>query len=711
MCKAWQSVLAVLCLLGSWAATHGADHRADPLDELRAAVTRLHRWVDAGPHGEAWRTYLRSDQLEVQVAKGAKADAAKVVEVLARYAADHPELDHGPIQAVRAALERWLADLVAGSSPDAMVQRVREAGAAFSPVGRSAIARSHARLVEALGRLDDRLTRAGPESQAWRDYLRWEDLLAQTRTTDAPDLGELDALFAKLDAGHEGLGLRWFRDVRGALRDYITAIRAARQERLDEHYAAVLDALAAHLEKIGPNPTAEETAALASALGWLDDARQAPWLVSAVRRRFDRPNLVAHLSAEVVRRGVARQVDDVAPVADVILGTQLRGTGRTTGRIVGELVPNDGRAELEVRFSGKSTTSTIGYNGPARIYSDGETTLAGVKRVWIDAEGVRAEPAEAQGHTRTRTRGVCVVRGGRCLEKMVRRRASRQKPQAERIAAQHAEDRLERRIDEGFREVAERTNARLRERWRRPLLERRLLPGLVQLSTSDEALRVAVLQAATRQLAAPGDPPPLEGAPDLALRVHESMVNNSAEVGLAGMILTQRRLAEALEGVVERVPEELAEDDGEPWTIFFAHQKPVFVAFDGGQLRLTVRGRAYGRGESRHPAMDVTATYRIERTDSGFKAVRQGDLQVFPPGFEPESGQTISAREQVIRDMLQRRFATLFVEEIAPEPVTLPGAWEAAGPLRLCQWDARDGWLVMAWKRVGPDERGTVAAR
>ena len=64
------------------------------------------------------------------------------------------------------------------------------------------------------------------------------------------------------------------------------------------------------------------------------------------------------------------------------------------------------------------------------------------------------------------------------------------------------------------------------------------------------------------------------------------------------------------------------------------------------------------------------------------------------------SGQRLSLREQLIRDLLQRRFEKILPKEIVPKPLELPEPWDAAGELVLTQWETRQGWMVLAWKRV-----------
>ena len=98
--------------------------------------------------------------------------------------------------------------------------------------------------------------------------------------------------------------------------------------------------------------------------------------------------------------------------------------------------------------------------------------------------------------------------------------------------------------------------------------------------------------------------------------------------------------------------------------------------------------------------MNVSATYKIFKSADGFRALRQGDVLILPPGYVPGEGKTLSARYTVIRNLLERRFKRIFEEELVPKQLTLPGKWEKAGKLSLAQWKTSDGWMVMGYNRV-----------
>ena len=96
----------------------------------------------------------------------------------------------------------------------------RAAKAQFRPLTTADLEELKVELVHALARLDRRLETAGKNGANWRKYLQWRRLQAQLRDGKVPDLAVLDAVYKKYTAGHEGLELVWFLDVRQALRRY-----------------------------------------------------------------------------------------------------------------------------------------------------------------------------------------------------------------------------------------------------------------------------------------------------------------------------------------------------------------------------------------------------------------------------------------------------------------------------------------------------------
>jgi hypothetical protein len=188
----------------------------------------------------------------------------------------------------------------------------------------------------------------------------------------------------------------------------------------------------------------------------------------------------------------------------------------------------------------------------------------------------------------------------------------------------------------------------------------------------------------------------------MAVRMHESLINNLAAALLSGSTLKEMELQDKVVEWRGELPEQLKSDeDRDPWSITFAKARPVTIKFADNGLQITVRGQRYTSGEREFRAMNVTADYKVQPSGNSFKLVRDGDLQIVPPNFVP--GQTrLSTQQVTLKTLLQRKFGRLFEPEIKSETLTLSGNWEKAGPLDLKQLQSGGGWLVAAWLESSP---------
>ncbi len=595
---------------------------------------------------------------------------------------------------------------VAAESPSPDFPSVEELPAAclaakanFRPLTPQDVQSAKVELIEAVGRLDKKLKADGKNGENWRKYLLLEKLQNQLKSDETPDIGVLDTIYRRYAADHEGLALVWFLDVKEAIGRYRFLAASVESTKLKAAYDRMLEGLAEQLESYRSEPTAEGAVAIGRAVGQLQDARQAPELVAAVLHHFARPNLFADVSAELIAAAMSEDVDETAPVEDVILGTRIRGTGHTTGSITAKLVPDELRGVIDITFLGVTKTDNVGTNGPVRIYSNGVTRLGVCKRIWIDAEGLSSFPAVAKAITDSE---ITDIHGGRMAERIAWNRAGQQQYRAQQIASEHAQQRVNRRVDDETAELLDRANDAFVKKFRKPLVERNLFPKRFDFSTTTEWLKLVGLQAGRYQLAAPTEPvTELIEHHDLALRVHQSMINNLAADAVAGRTVRDETFQSVLVAMLGKLPEELKEtEDQAPWAITFAARQPVSVAFADGGFTVTIRGRRYYRGDESYPGMNVTAVYKFSEADGGFKAIRQGELQIFPPGFVPGGGKRLSAREVTIRTLLKRRFGKIFDEEFLIEQIELPERWSKVGKLRPVQLVGQHAWLTIAWRRV-----------
>jgi len=672
----------------------------NPADGVRAAIRDLYRFLDTSGDGSNWRLYLRDAQLQAQLARGDAANPDEVLKLLSRYGTGAEELQSDAGVKVRRAMADWLAALPAPNA-DQLPGAARAAKTAFLPPTKADLDLAKADLLAAVARLDARLKIGGQRGEGWAAYLKLDALKEQLARSEAPDAAALTAAYRRLASRHDGLKLVWFADVRQALRHYLATSQFIGRADLRKQYETALEDLAGNVEKYRKDPSAETALAIGDGVSWLEQTGQAKWLVKAIRQRLSHPNVFVEVSVDLVSARLAMPIDETTPVQDYILGTDIQGTGRAVGQLSSETVPSEEAGRLDLVFRGRIDSDTTGYNGPVQILATGTTQMEARKQLSLTAERIVGSPAASQADTSTTINAICSNRGCALIERLAWRRAMKQKAQAECIASRHAEQRFNERMDKQADDLIAEANEKLAKRLRRPLAERQLMPEVFRLRTTRSSLGATLLQAADGSLAAPGAPPDVPSPGDLAVRLHQSAVNNFAHAALGGVVLDEKRLYELLEEYIGPVePGERQPQDTEEWSITFAAQQPISVAFDEGKFALTIRGQEYYADGETHPAMNVTAVYRIQNTDRGWKAVRQGKLSIFPPGFNPDGGEQLAGRIQVLRTILERRFGKFLKEELIPKNLVFAPEGRQPVALQLTRWDSTRGWLVMAWKDV-----------
>jgi hypothetical protein len=579
------------------------------------------------------------------------------------------------------------------------------AGEAFRPVSQGRLAAAASKVREAIGPLE-RLLGRSPSGDNWKKYLDWPSLQQQAASGSNADPAVLRKLFARFDSGENGLEMPQFAAVRRALSGYLEAADAASNPQAGEVYLQRLDKLAAAVATGAATGTAEPLDPVGPLLARLEDSGQAPGTVARIRGAVNRPNLYLEVDESLLAKGVNRPVDDVAPINDVVLGTRVRGTGHTTGLVRLDFVPSNDSAVVDIALDATNHSDTKGSQGPVTVRTFGTTKVDARKRMLIDDQKIVSLPVEAHASTDTRTAGIGVNKkfGKRLIRKIASKKIAEMRPQVEAIAEGRARTKVREQFESQTSGAIAQASRDYQAKFRQPLIERGWYPELLHLTTSQSRLCVTARKSLADQIAAFTAPPAVDPDAVLSARVHESMVNNTAEITLGGRTITQKFVEEQMKKNNVAVPMELQNDaDQPPWSITFAKRRPVELDVDDHRVKMTVRGTRYTSGEREFDAMDVWAAYRIEPGHPGIRLVRDGDVQIYPPGFVPGGSEKLSVSQTSLRRILQKRFNKVFKEVVDVEPLKLPGELEQAGPLPMEQLDARkDGWVAAGWRKPYP---------
>ena len=581
------------------------------------------------------------------------------------------------------------------STEDELVQACREAKSQFHPITDEDVAKAKADAVAAVDELDSRFREEEDGAAAWRAFLHFEELQKELAKA-VPDLDIVKKAYRRFaEDDQETLRYVWFLNAREALFRMLALRQAKDDPKLASTYKAHLKTLADALaqEKSAPNPATR--AKIGRILGWLETAGQAPQLTAQIRDRFGYPNLYFWCSTAFLNEAVCRSVNEPTRVTDYILGTRVRGEGTTVGEVTAELVPCDEGGLVDVRFTGHTMTENVGVNGPATICSSSDTDFVAVKRLLIDRDGVACFPAVSTATTYSHFNSIRTNSPLPVVQRIATNRARQQKAQGERIASQHAETRLNRRVDEQFQERLAKANDVYESKVLQPLRRFRLSPETMRLSTTQEYFHCQILQARVDQIAAPGAPPAFAEGARLGFQIHESVINNTASSALAGVFLMEEDFHSLVEDLLGTLPEQLEKEKNEkPWGIDFCLDRPMWVGFGENQIRFGIRAKRFVRGEDTYPGMAVVVTYGISQADNGIVFLREEGFGVTPLDFAGREEKRLSAKETTIKTLLERRLEKLFEKKLVSKPLAFEGEWKKAGPLTLKRLEAKDGWLV-----------------
>jgi hypothetical protein len=454
---------------------------------------------------------------------------------------------------------------------------------------------------------------------------------------------------------------------------------------------------------------------IAEHLQWLERHEQAPEIVAAARRLAPAANVWLSVSQDFIVRTTSEPLDRTDPLTDTVLGTTVHGTSHLVGTMAAVPVPAKGEAILEARLAGDADTEGWGYNGPVRACVVGRASVQAAGEIRFGPAGFRVGAATAHvcatGRP-TRMWTTCRSHLANGLITCIAWRRSRQTQQlGDRIASQHAEDRLEQQLSEELRGRVAKLQRGYDTRFRHPLLRYEAFPRHFQAGSQAGGAAVEMLVADAVQLGAWSEPPSSEHVAPLQAQIHETALNNLADTMLAGRQVSEQDLQQftsSLLGAESR--ESPAVRDAVD--IALAPQRPLTFRIQDAMLEIRIRATQFVRGRTRYPAMHMILKYRVERDGDQLVATQAGEPEIVPQDFEQQGSRTLSAREVAAR----RLIATMLERELAARyelsRIRLPEQSEVAEELIITHLVARDGWLDLGARRPdqAPAETGDQAS-
>ncbi len=572
------------------------------------------------------------------------------------------------------------------------------------------------RLRKEVDRFDVSLSRHPDRADAvlWKESLRLDQLRRSLRQSGDFRSDAITETFQVLSVPGSDYVEDRFTPLTRLLRQYLTLEIASKNETFEEDYVAFCKGIPTFAEAFLSGDHPEYAPTYTDTVNWLTDLEEivpsAGRIANLLKGAFRYSNLHFQVSSDFLAQAFQRSIDESFEINDCILDTTVRGRGTAKGETLAVFFPNENHAEIRLSLTTQMRSDTLGFNGPIRVSSVSGGTVSGEKTIFLSEEVFRTTPARAWANVSSRTTGIGANGGpivSSILQKVAAKQISKRKPsydaEARRVAARRLSGRLNQETD---REIGQ-LFARYQKEFREPLLKSGLFVDRWKFQTTSRELKWTSTVRSGSQPCATENPPELPGDSDMAVRVHQSALNNAAQTRLAGRRIVIDEFLHDMKEKYPKIMEKFQRDEEEnPLTaITFAEKSPITFLFKDGIASLIIHIDKFEQEEQEHPGLDITLKYRLKTetveengtTTTKIVFEKAETPIVFPPGFDPNSGARIAGRNLAIRNLVIRRLERQLKSRFELSPTELGEQWEGKGLLIPQNGSAENGWFAMSW--------------
>lgn len=572
--------------------------------------------------------------------------------------------------------------------------------------------------------------------ERWRDYLKWD--LIEPHLGDDPkinrnSLSDIDKVLRRFRSNMPGLELKSFRNMASTLQRYRELAfwyALAKQRDSAPIYDSFVKRLQQQVERHLEEPTVETERGISKTLATIDHLDHAPELVSKLRSQYSGANFRAEISIDAMNR-LVKPICELEPVRDCILGASVRGQALANGTVRFAAHESSDQMRFDIHMAGHIATNTVGYKKPVKIYTTGSTNYTGFKTLTIKDDQFSASPAYISAQTTNRPRAVKKTGGNfgrKLIEKIAWKKVCEKKRQSERIASAKAKKKLTKKFDQRVANALTEGRAKYVSKLQLPMQRRGFEGELVQFQSAANSVLASMKLSTDFQLSADSSPPVRAVSNDITLQLHQSAVNNFLPFILSGVQLQQDSSEEAmsLKGDLppwlkkisqenklrEITPANEAarppEEDFKPYRLTFNGEHPASVSFDDNRVTIRLRFEELKTGENEEePPLqnwDFIIHYRLTQRDNQVVLVRDGEIEVFPTGFDPRWDERMSSEQVGYRNNMAKNLNKKadegrgFPKEIEIPALKIASDDDAEREFALEQLECDEGWLTVGYR-------------
>ena len=556
----------------------------------------------------------------------------------------------------------------------------------------------------------------------WKTYLRTPDMRTLASGTDlAKLLAQITPVLSKLEAAAQSgdPAIRAFAASpalttyhRDLSRTASLLTRAASGTNQNE-VRVQLKALLGGLEKYEAASTTAAAVQVRTAYDLLRSlaADGGARLTFALRQHYFNSNVQIAVSESFLNRLLSKSQTEEGGVRDFVLGADVFGSQVTSTNSTFDLLPSERHAVIRINLMGTVDTDTEAYKSNVIIYSNGHNQFFGNKDIHFDGITFSTTPAQIQVSASNQPVGAStkvdrIPLLGKFARNLAMEGAIKMQPQSEAIAAERVSSRVGPEFDSAVDSQFSELNSKLNEKVVVPLKSDKLFPDYQATRTTDTELQLFSRLMADNQLAGDSNPAASLAESEVALRVHESLINNALDrLELAGKMMTDDEFHLFLEGKLSNLrkkpvdlkdpqPATTPDADLHPQAFIFADQDPLRVKVADGKIVMIIRA-GFHRDEAKGgdiPPQIVSVPLAL-RVDGEEIVITRGDVSVDP--VEPPANVTAQvARAGVIKSKIE----SAFQENRHSRKLTLDK--ESSTPISFSVTDivALDGWLAFRFR-------------
>lgn len=419
------------------------------------------------------------------------------------------------------------------------------------------------------------------------------------------------------------------------------------------------------------------------------------------------PNLLAEVSRDFLDAAARQEIESSDAINEYKDKTSIIGTALTKAIAGIDFVPSIDGAIVELRVNGNTDAATNAIRKAVNLSISTRVGYVARKRIRIDENGlVSLAEAEACPHIVWNNVNCIGTKFRPPVDPLVRKLTykvfEKKRPETEGQILSDAQKKLIEQVEKNAAEKLEEANEQIELDIREPMKKRGVWPQRFRFMTSDTTLAVlALLDAPDKKPQTFSPLPEIVGSPDFSIRIEESLLNNASHALFAGKSYTGDELDREFSKLLGPLLGEVKTVDAgdKPFKITFPKEKPIETHFSNQGFKITLRGTEFASGNDEYDGMEVTGTYKLTKTQKGLVAERQGDLQVFPPGFKPGVDK-MGARELAFARLLGNKFGKALKPKFEVEGLGSDEMKKKVGELWTTQVQSDKGWLVLGWKRA-----------